>query len=171
MSASNVTRIYLLRHAEAAEKALGDTDFNRPLTARGREDAARMGQAMAERSWRPEVVLSSPALRCKETWDAVADAVPVDAIFHERILYDGSAADYVDAIAGAGGHGSVLVCGHNPMTAEAADLLLDRRNDRDAFSRQGFKKGALAVIEIDGPLSKAGRTPGRLVAYLTRKDI
>ena len=32
MSESNVTRIYLLRHAEAAEKALGDTDFDRPLT-------------------------------------------------------------------------------------------------------------------------------------------
>ena len=66
--------LWLLRHAKASQGGDGLADRDRPLNARGRDAAARIGRHLAEREVCPELVLCSSALRTRETveLDAVA---------------------------------------------------------------------------------------------------
>ena len=57
-------RLYLVRHAEAAP---GEPDELRALTPHGREQARELGALLAADSVRPQIVLTSPLLRARET--------------------------------------------------------------------------------------------------------
>jgi len=61
-------RLYLIRHAESAS---GEPDELRRLTPGGEEQARALGERLAGRL-PPEVVLSSPLLRARQTADAIA---------------------------------------------------------------------------------------------------
>jgi len=55
----------LLRHAEAESSSTAD--FSRCLTAKGIRQAKRVGEFLAERDLMPNLILTSPVLRAKET--------------------------------------------------------------------------------------------------------
>ena len=61
-------RILFLRHAEAVEAEIfPGNDVQRPLTAKGRKDAARMGDYLRALKLKPDVLLTSPAVRAVDT--------------------------------------------------------------------------------------------------------
>jgi len=60
-------RLYLLRHAKSDWSTEHDHDRERPLAPRGVKAAATVGRFLARLDQRPELVLSSPALRARET--------------------------------------------------------------------------------------------------------
>src|ERR1700754_2302322 len=80
--------LVLLRHAKAEHPEVG-SDFDRRLTTRGKADAAAAGVWLAAEGIRPELVLCSAAARTRETWDAVADALPAPEVRFELSLYEG----------------------------------------------------------------------------------
>lgn len=165
------SRVYMLRHARAGWAGSGQRDFDRALDQRGRDDAARMALAMVERGFVPSLVLCSPARRCAETWEIVARQVSTEPAIHDELLYSGEESDYLERIRRSGVRGSILLCGHNPMIAAASDLLLEPGDHRGTFQRTGFRKGALAVMDLDGPIAEAGRIRASLVAYLVPDDM
>ena len=57
--------IYLARHAKSSWKSDAITDFDRPLSNRGVSDAVGIGDALNRLGWKPEKVISSPAIRAK----------------------------------------------------------------------------------------------------------
>ena len=57
--------LYILRHAEAEAKII--TDAERRLTSHGHEQARAMGLFCSERNIFPEVILTSPVVRAKQT--------------------------------------------------------------------------------------------------------
>ncbi|MFZ0434756.1 MAG: histidine phosphatase family protein, partial [Chthoniobacterales bacterium] len=57
--------LYLLRHAEA-EPHCAD-DFSRRLTEKGAKQARRVGCFMKEQCMRPDLILTSPVVRARET--------------------------------------------------------------------------------------------------------
>lgn len=61
---SGVKRLIIMRHAEAD---WGLNDFDRPLTKRGHEQAAAAGAWLAARGYIPEQIMSSSALRTRQT--------------------------------------------------------------------------------------------------------
>ena len=63
-------RLVLLRHAKAAREA-GGGDRQRPLTRRGREDAARVGRYLVEEKLLTNLAVISDAQRTRETLDCV----------------------------------------------------------------------------------------------------
>ena len=67
--------ILLLRHAKSSWKDAGLSDHARPLNKRGLRDAPRMGRLIAEQRLKPELILSSSAVRAMRTAQAVADAI------------------------------------------------------------------------------------------------
>ncbi|MCV0397761.1 MAG: histidine phosphatase family protein [Rhizobiaceae bacterium] len=81
-------RLFLLRHAKASRDEPGLDDFDRPLTERGLDDAARIGQVMADRGWWPRRALVSPAVRTRQTWGLAARELP------KRTPPDGSRAAF-----------------------------------------------------------------------------
>jgi len=63
--------IYLARHAKSSwdmSFVLNlSSDFDRPLNKRGESDAVKVGNEMKKRLWQPDVIISSPAKRAKQT--------------------------------------------------------------------------------------------------------
>lgn len=74
LKALPMQRLILMRHAEAERAAGSGRDRDRVLSARGRNDAAAMGRALAGRGMRPDLALVSPAARTRQTWDLLHDA-------------------------------------------------------------------------------------------------
>lgn len=145
-------RLYLLRHAKAAPDD-GRGDHERPLTGRGRRDAAEMGREMARRGCRPDVILCSTSQRTVETLDLVLPFLtpaPVatlePGLFHASAREIGSRAARLDA-----GIASVLFVGHNPGLEDLALALAgDSRMGRRMAEK--FPTCAFAAFESTAPL-------------------
>jgi phosphohistidine phosphatase len=161
-------RLYLLRHAEASRGKPGGADFDRPLSERGRRDAAALGTRMHAAGYRPAFVLCSGALRARETWSLVAHALgePRAGEMFMRELYRGDATDYRNLIGAAPAGGPLLVVGHNPMIGEFAATFV-RSGDPAALSivSSGFPPGGLAVVDFAVPLSRIAPRTGTLSAF------
>lgn len=168
-----MSRVYLLRHAKAASAMPGMKDFDRPLDARGREMAGKLGGIMLANGLVPDRIVASPSARTRETLETVMAALPfeIDTVF-ERSLYDGDDNAYLSAIIRAGEAGSIMLVGHNPMTEEAA-LRLCGTGEPAAMSilQHGFPTGGLAVIELPGTLSQAKQKSGHLALFITGGEL
>jgi phosphohistidine phosphatase len=108
-------RLFLVRHAEAEP---GEPDELRKLTAHGRDQAREVGARLAADGIRPDVVLSSPLLRARETAEAIARATGAPAEPDDR-LAPGATAEHVrSSVAGRGE--TVVVVGHQPDCGQIA---------------------------------------------------
>ena len=118
-------RLALVRHAKSDWGNPGLDDHDRPLNDRGLRDAPRMARALAETGFRPDVILSSTALRARTTAEAFAAELRI-AVSLEPELYGAPASTLLD-VAAATGAASVMVVAHDPgMSVLAARLSSDR---------------------------------------------
>ncbi len=113
-------RLILFRHARAAGRAIGLPDQARPLDAGGRRDAAASGRWMAALGFAPDVVLVSPSVRTRETWDCIKSLFPGARVDVVEALYDAGPEDIAASLATVESAGVVLVIGHNPGLQELA---------------------------------------------------
>lgn len=115
------SRVLLIaRHAKSSWST-GHTDHERPLNARGRADAPRVGRELAERGWIPELVLCSTAERTRETLAGFEEGTgtPWPVRYLDR-LYLPELRDVLDEIGGLPDTlRAVMVLGHNPSCEEA----------------------------------------------------
>lgn len=136
----------LLRHAHAGDPGAWDGDDDlRPLSDKGRQQAARLGGLLAAAGFRPDAVLTSPRLRARETADLVADGLGAAVRVDPRL---GSYLDLatVDAILdGAGRPVRAILVGHDP---DFSDLLAGLTGSQGLRMR----KGAFALLDVDRPL-------------------
>jgi phosphohistidine phosphatase len=146
-------RLILMRHAKTERAAVSGLDRDRALTERGTVDAALMGRVLAEKTLRPDLALVSPAVRTRQSWDAVQEALGDVEVRIEPRLYDASPDTIRRLIENAEDQaGCLLVMAHNPgvhtlaleyLTESAASpAILDRLAG-------GFPTGAAAVFEVD----------------------
>jgi phosphohistidine phosphatase len=101
-------------------------DRDRPLADRGERDVVKMGKRLAKRDVKPELIMSSPAVRALATAEVIATSLGCkrkDIVVNDR-LYAGEADDLLDVIREIGDkHQRVMLVGHNPeMTELAHDL-------------------------------------------------
>ena len=69
-------RLIVMRHAKSSWNSPAHSDHERPLNGRGRRDAPKIGAALVERGWTPELVLSSDAQRTRETFAGMSEFFP-----------------------------------------------------------------------------------------------
>jgi len=166
----------LLRHAKSGWDDPVTRDFDRPLNARGKRGAATIGKHMNAGSHRFDYVISSPAVRCVDTLDAIWEGY--GKILHpkwERRIYLASAAtllDVVQELPDTARH--VLMCGHNPGLEDLALMLVpDRKEDLlRAELEEKFPTGSLAELQF--PLEKwADVTSGSaiLARFIRPRDL
>jgi phosphohistidine phosphatase len=120
-----VKSILLMRHAKAETGSANQSDFDRALAPRGRHDAERMGKALARLDAVPDAVVSSTAVRAKETAEIAAEAMKFrGAIKTVARLYNADGDAWLAAIRELpASAGAVLVVAHSPGIEEAAGLL------------------------------------------------
>ncbi len=147
-------RFLLLRHAKATS-ASPEGDFARPLSPRGRRQAARLNRYLHDMGYIPDVVLVSPAVRTRETAE-IAFAEIAFAEIHARpeiefppTLYDADAAQIWSLLRTARG-ASRMVIAHNPGIGDLA-LQLAGSNEAilKAIRNTGFPPCTLAVFETE----------------------
>jgi len=118
--------LYLMRHAKASWSFDDLTDRERPLNDRGRDDAPRIGQALAKRDIKLDLMVSSPAVRALSTAVLVARELdyPHDKIKVEPDIYEADLETLLAVIhALPDDAGSVLLTGHNPTITDVANYL------------------------------------------------
>ena len=163
-------RLLILRHAEAVPTA-GGVDLDRILTAGGRATASRMGAYLKSSGEKPDLALVSPARRTIETLDEVEAALGQRlARIEAAQLYQASMKTLLTLLVETPATDRVvLVVGHNPGLAEAANALSKRGAAADlARLRMQFPAPCLAVIAFEAPdWRKACRERGRLERFIT----
>jgi phosphohistidine phosphatase len=67
--------LYLLRHAKSSWEFPHLSDHDRPLNKRGRNDAPLIGEQLAKRNIKPDLMVSSPAVRAITTASLVSKEI------------------------------------------------------------------------------------------------
>jgi phosphohistidine phosphatase len=119
-------RLTLVRHAKSDWSLPGQNDWDRPLNRRGQRDAPEMARRLRSRRLKPDLVLSSPAVRALTTATVMARElkVPATQVLQDERLYLASPADLLAVIRELGGEAKhVMVFGHNPGLTECANQL------------------------------------------------
>ena len=126
--------LILWRHAEAEIAAPGQDDLQRALTHKGERQARRMAAWLNHRLAATTRVLVSPALRCRQT----AEALGREMRIVPSIAPDVPIANLIEASRWPRASEPVLLCGHQPTLGQlAAHLLAGVEQD------WAMKKGAV----------------------------
>lgn len=144
--------LYIMRHAKSSWDNPNWSDFERPLNKRGLEAAPLMGEIIFRNKYQPELILSSPAKRAKQTAVLVREVAGIEPEinFDERI-YEASPQMLLQVIGELSADpASAMLVGHNPgieglirfLTGESeamptaglavVDLNVDKWNDAAA---------------------------------------
>ncbi|RLK48893.1 SixA phosphatase family protein [Microbacterium telephonicum] len=113
--------LVLIRHAKSDWGDPGLADHDRPLNERGTRDAPAMARRLAESGIRPDVLLSSTAVRARTTAAAFGDALGLSPQLRED-LYGAPARALLDAAAETGAE-TVVVVAHDPGMTVLAEQL------------------------------------------------
>jgi phosphohistidine phosphatase len=126
-------RLTLVRHAKSDWSQAGQPDWDRPLNARGLKDAPDMGRRLRERKLKPDLFLTSPAVRALSTATLIARELGLDAsrVHQDERLYHAAPNTILAVIRDRGANARhIMVVGHNPGLTEFADQMsTDRRID------------------------------------------
>lgn len=108
--------LLLLRHAKSSWDPRYATDFERPLNKRGRRDAPRMGAWLQQHHPLPEVIISSPAERARETVAGFVEGVGYESELQwDRRIYAASVDTLLEVITELPDeYERVMLVGHNP---------------------------------------------------------
>ncbi len=155
---STMPRLLVMRHAKSSWSDATLADHDRPLNARGKRDAIRAGEVLAERNAVPDVILTSTAKRARKTAERVVRGLDRSVeIVAVRELYHADPATYASWTAGVPASvETVLVIGHNPGIAYWLDRLT---GDVEAFPTAAI---GCVTLDIPGWELLTADTTGRL---------
>lgn len=124
-----VKRLLILRHAKASQGAAVMEDCDRPLNERGRKQAPLVGAHLLQEEILPDAIISSSAVRARETAEGVARACGyLRAIDFRKELYIAEPGDYVRILSQLPDEvGCPMVVGHNPVLEGLVVLLTGHR--------------------------------------------
>lgn len=141
-------KLTIIRHAKAVEAAPSLTDFERPLTKRGLKDAERIGKLLAELTPTVDWLLSSPALRTRETTNTLVESLGYQGrVQWAESAYLAEAEIWLNLL----GHippevEHVTIVGHNPGIA---DLVAGLAAGMAPRLNLAFPTAALAHLELE----------------------
>jgi phosphohistidine phosphatase len=118
--------LFLVRHAKSSWDDPSLPDEDRPLNARGRRAAPKMGKRLAKRGVRLDLILSSPAKRAIKTAQALADRLDykLKKIVVDDRLYPGSVSDLLEFVHNLSKKlNRVMLVGHHPALSKLAQRL------------------------------------------------
>ncbi|GAA4444019.1 histidine phosphatase family protein [Novipirellula rosea] len=135
-------RLILMRHAKSDWADEGLSDHDRPLNKRGRRDAPQMAAWLREIDCLPDVVLSSSAVRTRETLELMQDSFRSDVIVsYSESLYLASPETICNVIASDSCDAStVMVLAHNPGMAYLVSQLAGQMVD--------MPTAAIAIFDV-----------------------
>ena len=145
--------IYLVRHAEAVERAEGLEDGTRWLTKKGRKAMQKAACRLHKKRVRPDQVITSPLTRAVQTAELLMAEVGSRAELSadSRLAPESGAEQLVELLHGLQKLKSVMLVGHEPLLSQTAALLLGKEQVA------GLGKGTCLCLELRQKPGKPAR--------------
>jgi phosphohistidine phosphatase len=142
--------VLLIRHAPAVRTGTaGLRDHDRPLTRRGRQRFRQAARGLARITERPDILLTSPLVRARDTALIAAAAFKRVTPRVEPALGQDDVDVLITALKKFRPDASVALVGHEPTLSGLLAHLLGMHSGDDRFA---FKKGGAALVHLpDGP--------------------
>ena len=155
--------LLLLRHAKSSWRDEALSDFDRPLNERGKKAAHAIGRYIRKHKMIPDLVLSSPAVRARETTGIITTTAKLTAeIRYDQRVYEADPPRLVQVLSQIENNFcSVLLVGHNPGIEELISLLTG--------SSQHMPTAALAKIRLEGADDWSEISQAKAILELTIK--
>ncbi len=135
--------LYLLRHAEATPYRVDD--FSRRLTEKGIVQAERVGEFLAAHSIKPELILTSPVTRARETAKRVAQKLGGADLTEVPWLACGMSPEAaMEELAAYTKFNSLMIVGHEPDFSTLISILLRMKNNGSL----AISKASLTAIDL-----------------------
>jgi phosphohistidine phosphatase len=151
-------RVLVIRHAHAAPPGAGVPDAERPLTAEGERRFRAAARGIA-RVVTPDVLLTSPLRRARQTAAIAAAAWGALEATPEPALASGNLTDIFDALEAYAPDATVALIGHEPtvstLVAELTRALRDA--GENGYEPVSFTPGAAALLEVFSIVRRSGR--------------
>jgi len=127
--------LYIMRHAKSDWSGPQISDFDRPINKRGTRNAIRIGGWMNENNHTPQKIISSPALRAKETIELVTEQISkfnLEDLTYEDELYLAGFTQLIEFINTYKDKvQSLMLVGHNPGIENLVNYLCDKSGDKE----------------------------------------
>ncbi|MBF0445454.1 MAG: histidine phosphatase family protein, partial [Magnetococcales bacterium] len=139
-----------MRHAKSSWDSDATTDFERPLAKRGKGDAPRMGQWILEQGLLPDHIVSSPALRAKQTALKACKAMGINKgkINWDPRVYGAGTEDLLEVLAEVPSEAfRVMLVGHNPGMEFIFNYLAKKSGD-DQIEYTPVKTATVVVLDL-----------------------
>ena len=142
-------KIYLIRHSNAVDPGTPgyEDDSLRPLTDKGRDKMKEIASALKKMDWKPDLIVSSPYLRARETAEILAKVLKYkkELLFNDTLVPTGNADEIIGEINEKYSVDELVLVGHEPclstligtLTAGNPDLAID------------LKKGGVCCLSTD----------------------
>jgi phosphohistidine phosphatase len=162
-----------MRHGKSDWSEAGQADFDRPLARRGARDVPRMAAWLAENSLVPDRIIASPALRARQTAEAVAMEIGINAddIKWDERIYANSLTDLLGVVSdGCSGAACVMIIGHNP----GLEALLEHLSATPpSLNEEGklLTTAALAILDYGDSSIHGSKGCGKLLHLLRPADL
>jgi phosphohistidine phosphatase len=138
--------LILLRHGKA-EDFNKDGDAARELVAKGREQARRAARLLKAADRLPEIVLTSPLVRARQTADEFCETAGIPGAVMQGWLACGMIPEQaLKELAGFSEFKRVAIVGHEPDFSGFIEWILGI-----SYGGVEVKKGALACLRINPP--------------------
>ncbi|RPJ33858.1 MAG: protein phosphatase [Verrucomicrobiaceae bacterium] len=138
--------LLLLRHGKA-EDFNKDGDSARELTGKGREQARRAARLLRGTKWLPEIVLTSPLVRARQTADEFCETAGLPGAVIQGWLACGMIPEQaLRELAGFTEFKRIAIVGHEPDFSGLIEWILGT-----SHGGVEVKKGALACLRIQPP--------------------
>ena len=134
--------LQFLRHADAEDFA--DSDFARNLTSKGQAQAKRVGGFIKKQGLKPDLILTSPLVRARQTADIVGKEIGLTPSILECLACGMDLDTLLDELHPHAQSKSILVVGHEPDFSDAISNLLGMQ---DSFL-MNVRKASLTGIEL-----------------------
>lgn len=116
------------RHAKSSWDYPELSDFERPLSARGRRDAPLMAAILRDEPERPDVIVTSSAVRAVTTARVMAQLLdlPMHDMIISNALYDATADELITLVREIDdAFRCAMVVGHNPALTQFVNIVGD----------------------------------------------
>jgi phosphohistidine phosphatase len=159
--------LLLMRHAKSISADPGRADEQRGLTPRGERDAARMARLLADHNLLPQVVLSSIAMRARDTVNILIKSASCSAqAFFYNELYASSPGQYLRLLEQLDSRiDTAMIVGHNPEQEEFIHLMCSADERMTTASIAQIQLDIAAWADLDR------ETPARLVSVWRPKEL